>query len=512
MSPSAEPVRRAERVEWNVMTKRNARHSAGFTLVELLVALAIFMLIMGSLAMLLSGSISTVNQSYAMMNAMERARGSMAVLETDLKTAFASSDKREFFQFYGEPNGFMYSGQLVNGGFGRVTYAVHTDNSTPPMQGTGGFETVTLVLPWGSVAEQFTRVLLPGDAARNVKPNVDKDGDGIGDVTIAGLDASVTDADFVAGVFSFRAYTIRVFSNLCLLYHLGAPPADYDAPVEFTLHIQRGVLLRYEERGQGTLTEFSDKTMSDIFAPAVETNVTPSPFGRGASALSTLSESDRERMDQLQQGHYWVRMLTGNLPLNGVVDPFITSDPLRPRPFFWTEDNGTGGKRWRDYVVTEGILVGAELIDPTSNQPIMGRDSAMNETVSINALDMSSFFSFGLEDGSDRKSFNTLWNMPAVSLPEDTAGTLVRPMFDYFLYGTPANPVSGDAAALADAMQVQVYGYSTGDPLKPRLPAWVAPGFWIFGDPPRTGAPSFHQWFQQKVDIPSAYLRDSTGT
>lgn len=497
------------------MTMRSARHSAGFTLVELLVALAIFMVIMGSLALLLSGAVNTVNQGYAMMNAMERARGSMAVLEADLKTAFASPEKRQFFQFYGEPNGFMYSGQLINGGFGRVTYAVHGDNAIPPMQGTGRPEMVTLSLPWIDVAKQFARVLLPVDPDNGNRPTVDKNDDGQPDIVqvFAGdyavsLDANVTQAELGSWNAAkpgngFDSYAARIFNQILP----GTQPANIDDPVDFTLRIQRGVLLRYEERGQGTLSEFSDPVMAALFASADGQTSLPAPFGSAAASQSVLAEfpqDTREKLDRLQQNHYWVRMLSGNLPLNSAVDPFA------PLPAFWAEDGRPGGKPWRDYVVTEGILVAAELVIPGTDQVISGDDRALGKRVAISALDMSSFFSYGLEDKSDRKSFNTLWNMPAVSLPENTAE--VKPMFNYFLFGTQLNPGPDDVAAFADAMRVQVYGYTPGDPLKTRLPAWVAPAFWIFGDPPRTGAPPFHQWFQQKVDIPSAYLRDSTGT
>ena len=479
---------------------RNARHSAGFTLVELLVALAIFMLIMGSLAMLLSGSISTVNQSYAMMNAMERARGAMAVLESDLKTAFVSPEKRQFFQFYGEPNGFMYSGQLVNGGFGRVTYAVHVDNANPPMQGIGSSETVSFVMPYGDVARQFARVLCPVSPDDKTASNIDKNDDGVPDITIAGVDASVTTSELDAWNAAkpnngFDLYAERIFRQI----YPGIAPADFEYPIEFTIRIQRGVLLRYEERGQSTLSEFSDSAMSGIFTSADGQSSIAAPFGSPAAAQSVLAEFPQEtgeKLDRLQKNHYWVRMLSGNLPLNGVVDPFT------PLPKFWAEDGRTDGKRWRDFVVTEGILVAAELVLPGTDQVILGQDSATGKAAMINALDMSSFFSFGIEDGSDRKSFNTLWNMPSVS----AAGVADpgKPMFNYFLFGTPET--------FAEALRVQVYNYTPGDPLKTRLPAWVAPAFWIFGDPPRTGAPPFHQWFQQKVDIPSAYLRDSTGT
>ncbi len=530
-------------VNGNGMTMHGARHSAGFTLVELLVALAIFIVIMGSMAALLSGAVNTVNTANALMNAMERARGSMSVLEADLKTAFASPDKRQNFQFYGEPNGFMYSGQLVNGGFGRVTYAVHTDNRVPPLQGTGGPEMASIVLSWGAVAEQFARVLCPINPETGTGTNIDKNGDGVPDITIAGVDASVLPAELAVWNAAkpnsgFDAYAARIFEQIYRQFLTATPPQDFDDPVPFTFRVQRGVLLRYEERGQGTLSEFSANKMKAMFADSTETSYVPAPFGQDAALFSGLvPEKTREQLDQLQQSHYWVNMLSGNLPLNNAVDPFsVSNTPM----LFWMEDiqeydrlNGTAewatdqarlsaqrhyGQSWRDYLVTEGILVAAELVIPDTDQVVTGYDSARGTPVAISALDMASFFSYGIEDGSDRKWFNTLWNLSGVALPTDS--TVTKPMFNYFLFGPAATPVpnyfttdpAGAVVAFGEALGVEVYGYNPGDPLKPRLPAWVAPGFWVFGDPSRVGAAPFHQWFQQKVDIPSAYLRDNSGT
>jgi len=493
---------------------RSAGNSAGFTLVELLVALAIFMVIMGSLAMMLSGAANTASQGYALMAAMEKARGAMSVLESDLKTAFSSREKSQYFQFYGEPNGFMYSGQLYNGGFGRVTYAVHADNSRAQMQGTDQYEQITLSLPWGSVALQFARILCPVSPANAAFPNIDKNSDGAHDIAKYSIGGATSDVLSPAPYLSawnvidaadeprpkngFSQYAAALFAGF---YPVPAEAqADFNYPLDFTLRVQRGVLLRYEERGQGTLSEFSNPIMTGLFASSDGQTSLVSPFGSALAAGSVLAQlpaSTGEKLDRLQQNHYWVRMLTGNLPLNGTVDPFT------PHPAFWLEDGGSSGLSWRKYVVTEGILVSAGLVFPDSDQVIMGVDNALGGAlVTINALDLSSFFSYGIEDGSDRKLFNTLWNMTPVALPGGTGGA--RPIFNYFLFGTTDQ--------FADALRVQVYDYAPGDPLKPRQPAWVAPGFWIFGDPPRSGAPPFHQWFQQKVDIPSAYLRGDTGT
>ncbi|MCC6144037.1 MAG: prepilin-type N-terminal cleavage/methylation domain-containing protein, partial [Candidatus Hydrogenedentes bacterium] len=97
---------------------------AGLTLVELMVAMAIFVTVLSGTLLLFNGAISTVRQGYRTMEAFEKARGSMTVLERDLTGAFTARDVGQDFQFYGRPNGFTFVGN-VDGSMARVTYAVN---------------------------------------------------------------------------------------------------------------------------------------------------------------------------------------------------------------------------------------------------------------------------------------------------------------------------------------------------------------------------------------------------
>ena len=112
------------------------RPAHGFTLVELLVALAILVVVMAGLMMLFAGSIRAVRQGYQAMDAFERARGTLTVLENDLATAFASLDYGDTYTFYGAPLGMTFMGldRSATGskGLARITSVVYNDPQSIP--------------------------------------------------------------------------------------------------------------------------------------------------------------------------------------------------------------------------------------------------------------------------------------------------------------------------------------------------------------------------------------------
>ncbi|HQL96434.1 MAG TPA: hypothetical protein PL005_17300, partial [Candidatus Hydrogenedentes bacterium] len=82
-----------------------------------------------------------------------------------------------------------------------------------------------------------------------------------------------------------------------------------------------------------------------------------------------------------------------------------------------------------------------------------------------------------------------------------------------YLLGMAANPGPDGEMDLADAFlsagDTSQPEQTAGDPVGSRLPAWVAPGFWLFAAAPSSGLPPMTQWYQQKVDLPAAYMRGS---
>lgn len=422
----------------------------GFTLVEMLVAMAIFLLLLGSIMLLLTGTVRTTRQGYAMLDGMERARGALNVLEMDLKAAFSNPDKAAAAQFYGEPNGFMYVGALKSGAFGRVAYVMRRDSDADPE----GIVT-EISVRWSVAAELLRRMVMNGE------PGNDKNGDGKSDISFPGVDP-----DKGAGEAT-SAYAARIFSAFY------PPPLAGGAEgfVSFPVRIFPGVLLRYEETGGG----------GDIMTLPPLSAETVSPTSLESGLMST---AHGETLLRALDNRLFMHGISGGLPLTGYLPPpFVQRAVLDD---LWTpvQDGGIG-KNWREYVVVDRIILAAHLIDQFGAD-IIGYDSVAGVPVPFNALDLSAFFFYGTEDGTSLPVFNTLYNIAAF---RDLA----------------ANPAETDA--FIRRVDMPEPGYVAGDPVQGRLPAWVAPGFWIYANPPNPNAPPFCQWFQQKVDLPMAFRR-----
>lgn len=431
MSPSADQRAPADG------RKRARTGTAGFTLVEMLVSMAIFLVIMGSIALLISGTTRTVRQGYAMLNNMERARNALAVLEQDIKVAFTTDDTRGLTRFYGEPNGFMYLGALRDGAFGRVAYVIHPADDT---------FLVEMPLKWSEVQELFLRQA-PTEAAlfESVYPPV-------------------------MGSDNFYDFNVQVRLGSLLRYEYSTGATSLDA---------FGQVLRTD--GTGYVSGFADLA---------------APLRNATFFLEALNNRDM------------MHRMTGGMPLYGF--PKIAYHPLADVDF-WGEDCAArcdpanqaciqqcldSLPNWPDYEVVENLIIEAVLCDGGS--PIYRPDPVSGQLMPVSALDLSSFFFYGVEDGTSVPMFNTLYNNPASRA---------------YLLAMAVNPGPDQALALEEAFQaagdLSDPEQTAGDPVVARLPAWLAPGFWLYAAPANSGMPPMTQWYQQKVDLPAAYMRGS---
>ena len=105
----------------------------GFTLTELLVAIAIFITLLGGVGALFVGAVRTTRQGFQNQEAYETARAALSIIESDLTRAFASRDHGQYYSFYGTPIGFTFVGLAAprdnrpTGNLARVTYVVYRD-------------------------------------------------------------------------------------------------------------------------------------------------------------------------------------------------------------------------------------------------------------------------------------------------------------------------------------------------------------------------------------------------
>jgi prepilin-type N-terminal cleavage/methylation domain-containing protein len=104
----------------------------GFTLVELIVSVAIFTIIMSGIAAVFVASLNAVNTGYQIAEANEESRIAFNLIERDLSTAFTSRDYGDYYQFYGTPVGFSLVGLVrsyetysASPNIARVTYVLH---------------------------------------------------------------------------------------------------------------------------------------------------------------------------------------------------------------------------------------------------------------------------------------------------------------------------------------------------------------------------------------------------
>lgn len=104
---------------------------AGFTLVELLVAVAIFGILMTAVATIFFGSVRAARTGYQQMDAFERARGALTVLQDDLVSCYVSPQTGDVSNFYGTPIGMTFIATARNTSnpadvhVSRITYVIY---------------------------------------------------------------------------------------------------------------------------------------------------------------------------------------------------------------------------------------------------------------------------------------------------------------------------------------------------------------------------------------------------
>jgi len=111
---------------------KHRRHSPGFTLAEMMVAVAIFTALMAGLAMLFTGTLRAVRQGYLQQEAFENARAALTALKNDLTISSGSEQHADYHSFYGTPIGMTFVGVARTSdddpadlNIARITYVVY---------------------------------------------------------------------------------------------------------------------------------------------------------------------------------------------------------------------------------------------------------------------------------------------------------------------------------------------------------------------------------------------------
>ena len=520
----------------------HAKHrQGGFTLTELLVASAIFMILMSALAAMFNAAVSSVRQGYASIDLFETGRQAMTVLGRDLGSGFTAREYGDNYNFYGRPNGFMFVGALDSGQLGRVTYAFHPEATD--------FVYTTITERWKTVEA-------------NVRRQIERVAREYGYTGTARRDA----AD-------------EAIARIELAY--GGPFLDTDY-VEFDVRLRTESLIRYEESGVSDLDTYNmtiDSTgttvlewpymdMADSNNDAAPASLDGNPqleFIRGALSpdpATTNSPSDlRNRLYDINvnlQGvplangdrtylrvlgpqtfqqlvnarkrEFWVRMLSGDQSM-GVPSLAKDTNPAAQNGcwgFWYNEEYGAvnGNARHRrilnEYVIARGVVGAAEVLEKGSTDPVQmfdGRPPLLYavETLRpipdtpIDVLDADVRFAYGDGSNGSANYFNALDNLGDLDNPYrlDNLYALVN-------NGTGAianaDLIEADNALADDLLGNRSSRSNMGSPLAPRIPALVTADFWVTRTRTRPGAPDMLKHFSQTVQIPTAQGRSVSST
>jgi len=479
------------------------------TLVELIVAIAIFITIMSGVMLMFTSVTNTVRRSYSTMGVYGRARDALLAVERDVQTCFAAPAAGAALQFYGEPHGFVMIGISSKQELGRLTYAVHRDTSrmTTPGLFEGRGEFITLPRFWEELAPPVNDPAHP------------------------------------------RYFDLNA-------YYPGAP-GDL---VEFQVEVIYGLLLRYYEPGKQTLEAFDQLETTNIM------QYMPRPFfttGREgvlgtaerfpwfSAYLWDYVEADTENTVSIPQYvrdvfetseacHYWLQLLHGPglRPMrpwsltniwwnpNNLTDVFWR-DPYVPNLNIYDIHGGDPPLLW-DYVIAEGFVLETYLLDPNTGSritttggrtvPVVGPDPYLaydGDLEYVNFKNFDPIFRYAAEDMNRRPGeFNTLYNLdhafpnPTVCDGKDAFECLSNGIYDFEAsqFKEPGGPEFNTALSTMTASR---QFYDLGSPLQARMPASFDITLWIINDPNVAGAPVETYRFSQTVHLPGGYQRRS---
>lgn len=508
---------------------RAKRHQAGFTLTELLVATAIFVILMGALVTLFNSAISAVRQGYASIDTFETGRMAMQTFSRDLNSAFTAREHGDVYNFYGRPDGFMYVGALENGQIGRVTYAMHPTVGVQPIR-------TTVKERWGVVEANIRRqgqrlAQELGISGTNVQFQLDN------------LIDLVDDYYFYSDAFGTRRY-------------------NADEWVEFEVELETESLIRYEETGANDLDSFNmyvkldaantpfrlDWPYVDPIEPTRDAAPTqPDPIAQMSFLLGALDPTPgdiqydlRDRYRQNRNDGGWVNPVTGDQIYLRALGPDAFDQMLKARKReFWIRmisgesmgvpelaPNATYGSVgfWYDeglhapntrqmrvlneYIIADGIVARTKLFEPGTDIPI-----ELMPGVAVDVLDAHVKFAYGDGGNNAVNYFNDIQNLRDPSSPDASGSPMNVPILLANTTGySDADLIEADNALADTLLGNRSNGKNLGSPLAPRVPSLVTQDFWVTRTRTRPGAPDILKRFAQTIQIPSAQGRSVSTT
>jgi len=458
------------------------RHSAGFTLVELMVSIAILMTLMSGLVVLFVGSMRAVKQGYQTMEAIETARGALNIIEWDLTTSFASRQYGQYYTFFGIPAGMTFVG-VVGGDDGinlsRVTYVLHEFDPRPCDGLDNDLDGQIDEADECTVADEVFDTTMFVTLINRFDPS----------------DRFLKEVRVLVRTRTLLRYVEPNVKDLDSFPYNWPDPLSSAVP-EWTPE-QRHVWEELHDtvwRGGVNLLDVDVDFFPEL-ASGVET---------GALAQELLKAKKRE---------LWIRMLAGEW-LN----------PDWPLPDMWTLLD----EHPADYVVAQNILWQIERIEPVEPQYRVyveyEEDPGKNHWEYINASGQNIVEEYNHWGGNDGVDNNGDGRVDEIDGDKDGRGEQRLYGFSSFMYGRTAygrldeKPWFNTEDNLPGYIALQDGDLDTfwaeeaaqdvvGDPLKPRLPELVEVHFRLMFESPYPGAPDFDRPFSLLVGIPSGFTR-----
>ena len=431
--------------------RRDARkHARGFTLIEVMVTMAIFITVMGGVTLLFNSAIRTSKQTFQNQDAFEVARGALKILERDINRAFTSRDTGDAHNFYGTPIGMTFIGLITDSGgndnVARITYVIHRN---------AGGQTLTAIpaddddIITDRVTYSLVRYVETGAEDLDTFP-----------VDWFNVDGGwVVDDDDFSGASTLEQVVDDAVSNATCD---DGPPVcictseDLACQDEVEKGMRRELWIRMLS---------GDSEVPDFWALADLDNF------EGPDGLDAEDYIVAENILHVERN--------GTL---GVGDPLIQANHTAyfEVPYLGSQFISQVGTpdfaffTYREFGVQGTFFPGSDSLIERSESTVVPIELAYwNDRRNADyAQQYEEYVAFGLVDGEDN----------------DGDGR-----FDY-----------------DDPNEAETDGISLGSPLDARAPVDITVSFTLFFESPYPGAPDFQRTFSQQIDVPSGYRRAYT--
>lgn len=429
--------------------------NTGFTLVELLVALAIFVTVMASVALVFNGAVRTSKQGFQNQEAFELARGTMKVLERDISRAFTNRDHGDDFNFYGTPIGFTYVGLISADessapNMARVTYVVYHDLASSIAGSVAQYESKE-----GGTVPTYTLL-------RYIEPGADS------------LDSFPIDWSVDVTLDSGSPITLDSVASATVA-RAGCPDLGCEELVRQAARRQIWVLM---VSGGGDVDTDGDGIVDDSL---------PSAWSPSAWA-AIPSFTDLDPADYVVGEHIRYLDFESQEEFSGTQYCADTQADLEAllAGFGFTLD-------YDDRIYSTSTQVCATLKSDVGVAPV---------------FDVTTPAVFSPVNGA--QPFFTYWDIAVIpnnlNTTADDQHTPIAFQFWNDSRNMLADGFDNDGDGTIDEIDEQ-YAESSGSPLDTRLPIAVTTDFTLFFQSPYPGAPDFNERFTQRIDLPTAYRR-----